>query len=228
MTKQNKEVSEPLSEQEPSPKIPDKFKDKTGDLNQAALIKSYLELEKKMATHTTIDPEDTCPEKPEDYNIQIKSELMKNDSEINKRLFELGLTCRQAQGIYDLAAEKVIPVIQNLSDLFKMDKDLSDLTKTFGGEEQFNIIARQISAWGEKNLNPEIFEALSGNKDGILAMYQMMKNQQETPVLSRTDTAQNTDTEDDLKRLMQNPKYWKYQDPDIVKRIETGFKRLYG
>ena len=227
MTKQNKEIPEILPEQESNPKIPDKFKDKSGDLNQVALIKSYLELEKKMAARPALDPMDTRPEKPEDYEIQINSELMKNDLEINKRLFDLGLTRRQAQGIYDLAAEKIIPVIKNLSETFKMDKDLSALNAAFGGEEQFNTIARQISAWGEKNLNPRIFEALSTSKDGILAMYQMMRNEQETPVLSRSENLPNTDTEEDLKRLMQTPKYWKYQDPEITKRVEAGFKRLY-
>ena len=228
MTKQNKETPEILPEQEPVPAIPEKFKDKSGDLNQAALIKSYLELEKKMAARAPVDPADIRPDKPEDYQIQINSELMKNDPEINKRLFDLGLTRRQAQGVYDLAAEKVIPVIHNLSEAFKMDKDLSELAKAFGGEEQFNTVARQISAWGEKNLNPKIFEALSANKDGIMAMYQMMKNGQESPVISRADATSNADTEEDLKRLMQNPKYWKYQDPEITKRVEAGFKRLYG
>ena len=227
MTKQNTETPEIQPEQKPAPQIPDKFKNKSGDLNADALIKSYLELEKKMASRTPIDPIDSCPDKPEDYEIKISSELMKNDPDINQRLFDLGLTRRQAQGIYDLAAEKVIPVIQNLSETFKMDKDLSELNKTFGGEEQFNQIARQISTWGEKNLNPQIFEALSSSKDGIMAMYQMMQNQQDPPVLSRTENIPNLDSEEDLKRLMQNPKYWKYQDPEIVKRVEAGFKRLY-
>ena len=228
MTKQNTETPEMQPEQKSAPKIPDKFKDKSGDLNADALIKSYLELEKKMAARAPLNPADICPEKPEDYEIQIKSDLMKNDPDINKRLFDLGLTRRQAQGVYDLAAEKVIPDIQNLSETFKLDKDLSELNKAFGGEEQFNTVARQISAWGEKNLNPKIFEALSANKDGIMAMYQMMKNSQESPVLSRSENASTPDSEEDLKRLMQNPKYWKYQDPEIVKRVEAGFRRLYG
>ena len=34
--------------------------------------------------------------------------------------------------------------------------------------------------------------------------------------------------EDELRNLMQDPRYWKHQDPEIVKRVEDGFKRLYG
>jgi len=228
MTKQKQEISQEQPSPESTPEVPPKFKGEDGALNTTALIKSYLELEKKMGSRIPVDPADQCPDKPEDYDIQIKSDLMKNDPDINQRLFDLGLTRRQAQGIYDLAAEKVIPVIQNLSEAFKMDKDLAELVKSFGGEEQFNSVARQISAWGEKNLNPKIFNALSTSKDGILAMYQMMQNQQEAPVLSRANTAAIPDTEESLKRLMQDPKYWKQQDPELVKRVEAGFKRLYG
>lgn len=34
--------------------------------------------------------------------------------------------------------------------------------------------------------------------------------------------------EKELKALMQSPKYWRDQDPEMVKRVEEGFKRLYG
>ena len=192
------------------------------------LLKSYLELEKKLSEKTEQNPYGKRPDSPENYEIQIKSNYMKNDAEINKALFDLGLTNEQVQGVYDLAAEKIIPAMEELVSVFKMDKDLSELIQFFGGNEQFNVIARQISSWGEKNLNPQVFEALSGNKDGILMMYQMMQNSQEKPVMVRPDTKDVSDTEETLKRLMQDPKYWKHQDPELTKRIENGFKRLYG
>lgn len=34
--------------------------------------------------------------------------------------------------------------------------------------------------------------------------------------------------EKELRNLMKDPRYWKHQDPEIVKRVEEGFKRLYG
>jgi len=227
MTKQNTSKSIPASSEEPmseSLPVPEKFKKEDGKINETSLLKSYLELEKKLSRPDEIKR----PEKPEDYQIQIHSNLMKNDPDINQRLFDLGLTNEQAQGIYDLAAEKVVPVIESLSETFKMEKDLSELSQAFGGEEQFNTVARQISVWGEKNLSPQIFNALSTSKDGILSMYQMMKNAQETSVLPRQNNAAVPETEASLKRLMQDPKYWKQQDPELLKRVEEGFKRLYG
>ena len=118
--------------------------------------------------------------------------------------------------------------ILSLSETFQTDRDLSDLAQTFGGVERFNTIARQISSWGEKNLDRSVFETLAASKDGIMTLYKMMCGDRENTVLPRTESSARNDSEEDLKRLMQNPKYWKQQDPEWVKRVEDGFKRLYG
>ena len=226
MTKQQTEVSETMENEEQDVKIPEKFKDaETGEINVEALLKSYLALEKKLSQKKM---DGTYPETPEGYKIQIKNTLMRNDAEINKKLFDLGFSNEQVQAVYDLAAEKVIPLILELSETVQSNKALDELEQAFGGAEQFNIIARQISAWGEKNLPTSVFETLAGSKEGILTMYKMMSSEQETPLLPRSDISQPMDTEESLKRLMQNPKYWKQQDPELVRRVENGFKRLYG
>lgn len=207
--------------------VPDKFKNADGSLNVAALMQSYLALEKKLNERLTA-PTGTRPATPEEYIVDIKSNLMTNDPEINKRLFDLGFTNEQVQAVYDIAAEKVVPVILSLSETFQTDRDLSDLAQTFGGVERFNTIARQISSWGEKNLDRSVFETLAASKDGIMTLYKMMCGDRENTVLPRTESSAHNDSEEDLKRLMQNPKYWKQQDPEWVKRVEDGFKRLYG
>ena len=55
-----------------------------------------------------------------------------------------------------------------------------------------------------------------------------MQEKQEMPVLAGKSRPENMDDEKTLRRLMQDPKYWKDQDPELVGRIEKGFKRLYG
>ena len=239
MTKQKKQmeeiketveesVPESVSPAEEQIAVPEKFKDANGNVNLNALIKSYLELEKKMSTRSEPDVKKERPESPDSYRIEIKSNLMMNDPAINQRLFDLGLNNEQVQGVYDLAAEKIIPVIEELAETFQTRQDLSELERIFGGTEQFNTIARQISGWGEKNLDSGVFNALVGTKDGILTLYKMMCNAQETPVLPRTGSVGGELSESDLKRMMQDPKYWKQQDPELMKRVEAGFKRLYG
>ena len=207
-------------------KIPEKFLDKNGELKTEELLKSYLALEKKLS-----EPKESENEKPKsaaDYKIICKNGLIESDPEINEVLFQHGFSNDQVQVVYDLASEKIIPIIQQMVADIAADKELQGLEQAFGGSEQFNTIARQISAWGEKHLDRSVFETLATSKDGIMTLYRMMCSEQEPPVLPRQDSAQPMDTEETLKRLMQSPKYWKQQDPDLVRRVENGFKRLYG
>ena len=220
MTKQQKETM--VETAEDPVQIPEKFKDaETGEVNTEALIKSYLALEKKLGQKTV----GTRPESAEGYQIKIDNPLLKNDAEINKKLFDLGFSNEQVQAVYDLAAEKVVPLIMELSDTVKSDKALAELEQMFGGAEQFNTIARQISDWGEKHLNPAVFETLAGSKDGILTLYQMMCGEREAPLLPRSAITQPVDTEESLKRLMQDPKYWK--QPPMVSVSDTFPYRKY-
>ena len=34
-------------------------------------------------------------------------------------------------------------------------------------------------------------------------------------------------TDEELREMMKDPKYWKDQDPEYVKKVENGFKKLY-
>ena len=35
-------------------------------------------------------------------------------------------------------------------------------------------------------------------------------------------------TEEDLKRMMQDPRYWKTRDPAFIAKVTNGFRRLSG
>lgn len=230
MVEQN-DTSVKTDTKDTSVSVPEKFKDaKTGEINTKALLKSYLELEKKLSERQKLLPnahKGTMPETPQDYQITFKNPLLVMDEEMNKRLFNLGFTNEQLQAVYDLAADKIIPLLNEVSADFRADKEMAELEREFGGADGFNTVARQISAWGEKNLNPAIFKALSSSKDGIMTIYKMMQEGIEQPMLDNNGKRQEPETEESLRALMRDPKYWKKQDPALVKRVEDGFKRLY-
>lgn len=52
------------------------------------------------------------------------------------------------------------------------------------------------------------------------------QNEKMLSVIGKEKTKQLQEKE--LKALMQSPKYWKEQDPETVKRVNEGFKLLYG
>jgi len=206
-------------------KVPEKFLDENGDLKTEDLLKSYLALEKKMSEPKA--PEMQIPKSAADYKIISKNPLIESDPEINEILFQHGFTNDQVQVVYDLATDKILPLMQEMVDDIATDRELQALEQEFGGAEQFNTIARQISDWGEKNLDTATFEALSKSKNGILTMYRMMQGKLESPLIQGRGKVAAFDDEETLKKLMQNPKYWRDQDPELLKRVETGFKRLY-
>ena len=203
--------------------VPEKFLDKDGNVNVNDLAKSYIALEKKLGA-----PKEGIPGDANGYQIHLKNPLMMVDEEINKRLFALGLTNEQVQGVYDIAADFIIPQIEAMTEQLSADKELKALEDEFGGAERFNEIARQLSAWGEKNLDSKTFNTLATTKDGIMTLYRMMQEKQEAPVMAGKSQLNAKDDEMTLRRLMQDPKYWKEQDPELVQRVERGFRRLYG
>ena len=206
-------------------KVPEKFLDDKGDLKTEELLKSYLALERKMSESKK--PEAEMPKSAKEYHIVSKNPLIEADEEINEILFQHGFTNDQAQVVYDLATDKILPLMEEMVQDIATDRELQGLEQEFGGPEQFNTIARQISAWAEKNVDPATFEALAKSKNGIMTLYKMMQGNLEAPLIQGRGQVATVDDEETLKKLMQNPKYWRDQDPELLKRVEAGFKRLY-
>lgn len=211
--------------------IPNKFKKQDGTINVMELLKSYLALERKLAErgnkNLLQNQKGLMPASADDYQIDLKQSGLTIDPDVNRHLFELGFTQEQVQAVYDLAAEKVVPVIQQLAMDYRTDRELADLEKEFGGADRFNQAARQIFLWGQQNLDPDVFQALSCSKEGVLTLYKMM-NSNEPRVLKEKSAVSDVITEEGLRRMMQDPRYWKQNDPAYLKKIEDGFKKLYG
>lgn len=220
--------------------VPEKFWDaEAGALRADALLKSYLELERRMSQRIAppgpdAAPEDVqrfrsaigVPDTPEGYAIRDPHALCCADPQVNARLHAAGFTPDQAQLVYDLAAERLVPLVGEVAQHLEAERERDRLRAHFGGEERFTRIAAQLSAWGGANLPPAVLDALSSSYDGVVALAQMaMKN--EPDIAREADTPAPAD-EAALRAMMRDPRYWRTREPEFVKRVTEGFRRLVG
>jgi hypothetical protein len=99
------------------------------------------------------------------------------------------------------------------------------LKNFFGSKEKMENALREINAFGERFLPSDAFDELCSTPQGIQGIYKMMQSM-EPNVLTDKNTSENL-TDDDLRNMMRDPKYWRDQDPEYVRKIENGFKKLY-
>lgn len=219
--------------------VPEKFRDpETGAVRVEALLKSYLELERRLSKSLPLPNGDDdaearerllralgWPESADAYEVEQRHPLAGPDPEVNKLLHDAGFTPRQVQLVYDLAAERLLPLIADAAAEFEADRERQRLAEHFGGAERFTEIARQVGAWGRAHLPPSVFEALAATYDGVLAMQQMM--QKAEPALARRADPQGAPDQTELRKMMQDPRYWQKREPDFVARVTDGFRRLF-
>ena len=219
--------------------VPEKFLDKNGNIKTELLLQSYLELEKKLSAMVCLPTKSSSeeekrafykklgvPDTAEMYQLNMKSDLLAVDPQVNQRLYELGFTNEQAQAVYDLAAEKVLPVVEELAQDYEAARQRIALENHFGGKERFEQIARQINSWAKQNVSAEVLDALSTTYEGVLALYKMMQSE-EPAMMPKGMPTENGLDEEGLKKLMMSPKYWRDKDPDTLKKVADGFNRLY-
>lgn len=220
--------------------IPEKFWDaETGTLRVDALLKSYRELERRLSQRAAppaadATPEDLqrfrqamgIPDTPDGYCINAPHDLCCSDPEVNRRLHAAHFSNAQAQLVYDLAAERLLPLIAEAAAQFEADRQREKLHAHFGGEERFRQVAAQLAAWGRAKLPAPVFEALSSTAEGVLALEQMMRR--EEPSLSRESAPPAAASEAELRAMMRDPRYWHTREPEFVRRVTEGFRRLVG
>lgn len=165
------------------------------------------------------------PDQPDGYCIACDHGLFEADPEINRRLHAAGFTPDQAQLLYDLAAERLVPMLKELAAEFQAEREIERLVAQFGGPERWREVSRQLLAWGRKNLPPAAVEGLSTTFEGVMALHRMMTGA-EPAALRGTGPGAGGGT-DDLHALMRDPRYWRDRDPATVARVTEGFQRLY-
>ena len=214
--------------------VPEKFLDDKGELNTSALVKSYCELEKKMSNMISVPNDDSDENAKQKFNHAIgvpenASEYPTNDlfddESVRNKFHEIGLTKKQVEEIYSIAEEFLQPTLKNLFELQNQTNAINELKNFFGGTEKMNDALREIKAFGEKYLPASAFEELCATPQGIQGVYKMMQSFEPT-VLMDKNVSENL-TDDMLRNMMRDPKYWRDQDPEYVRKIENGFKKLY-
>lgn len=214
--------------------IPEKFLNEDGTLNSDALIKSYSELEKKMGSMVSIpgeDADDQTREKfkraigvPENIDEYPVNELFEDES-VRAKFHDMGLTKKQVEQIYNIAEEYLSPMLSEIFQTSHETNAITELKKFFGSDEKMNEALREINSFGEKYLPAEAFESLCATPQGIQSVYKMMQSMEPSVTTDKNDV--NNFSDQELRRMMRDPKYWREQDPEYIRRIESGFKKLY-
>lgn len=163
------------------------------------------------------------PETPEGYAICCDHGFFEPDPELNARLHQAGFTRAQAQLVYDLAAERLVPLIREIAAEFEAERELRRLVEHFGGEAAWRETSRQILAWARRHLPPTAVEALSTTADGVLALHRMMT----TGEPATLPPGASGDTGGDLHVMMRDPRYWRDRDPAFIAKVSEAFRRLY-
>lgn len=214
--------------------VPEKFQNPDGTVNVDALMKSYNELEKKIGSMVSVPTENadkTVREKfnraigvPENANDYPTNNLFDNES-VRQKFHDMGLTKTQVEQIYSVAEEFLSPVIAELFSAKNENDEISKLEKFFGSRDKMNDALNAINTFGEKFLPRDAFDSLCSSASGIQGVYHMMQSME--PHI-KTDTGEHENlTDADLRRMMRDPKYWRDADPEYVRKIENGFKKLY-
>jgi hypothetical protein len=220
--------------------LPDKFWDhEKGEVRIDALVKSYGELERRMSApiDNDMDMDDDAtrerflraagvPKSPDEYNVSVKDNLFDPDPDMHTRLHAKGFNSDQVQEVYDLAVEKMVPMILDVAAEFQADREIERLKDHFGGQEQWQMASRQMLAYGQKNLSPEVLKGMSSSYEGIMALYQMMQSD-EPQTLGAQGKIVSSNADKDLQSMMSDPKYWRDKDPAFIAKVTDGFKNLY-
>lgn len=214
--------------------IPEKFLDDKGELNTSALVKSYCELEKKMSNMIPLPNDESDEATKQKFNHAIgvpdnatdyPTNPLFEDESVREKFHEIGLTSKQVEQIYAIAEEFLQPTLKNLFQLQNQTNAINELKKFFGDEEKMNDALREINSFGEKYLPKDAFDELCATPQGIQGIYKMMQSL-EPDVLTNKNTTEIL-SDDVLRDMMRDPKYWRDHDPEYVRKIENGFKKLY-
>ena len=223
--------------------LPKKFWS-NGEVNAKALAKSYSHLERKMSTNEDGEAEKST-EKNEnsdntaqdnaneqnnsiDENTPLVDENIKNlisNSDFEKSLQEQGFDDNQMQSIYALAGQHLNPIMERMQALNTKVME-QELEHHFGSRGNWHTAQENLQSWAGANLPDDTTLHLSSSVEGIKLMHKMMESSLEKP-LRHTGEVGDTLTEDKLRNMMSDPRYWRTKDSAYIKKVQQGFQKLF-
>jgi hypothetical protein len=213
-------------------KIPEKFRDPaTGEVRVEALLKSYLELERRLSQLSGEAANfPRPPASAQEYQIAVPNNLFDPDPGINDRLHQAGFSDQQAQLVYELAVEYIIPMIRDMAAELAAEREIERLVSRFGGPASWRETSRQILAWANKNLPTPVVEALATTEGGVMAIYDMMSqgNKASRPAITARPETNPINVGQNLDAMIRDPRYWRDKDPTFIAQVTEGFRQKYG
>ncbi|TAN59979.1 MAG: hypothetical protein EPN20_14275, partial [Magnetospirillum sp.] len=178
--------------------VPPKFWDPAkGQVRTDALLRAYLDLERRSSAMVKPSSPDGVPDSPDQYQISHSHPDLASCMAVNQRLHDAGFTRQQAQLVYDLAHDCLLPLV----DKSGQDADISHLQQHFGGEARWRQVAPQLAAWGKKNLPAGAYDALAATPDGVKILHRLMGSGE--PSLGRVPAPQDeASSEEQLKKML--------------------------
>lgn len=115
-------------------------------------------------------------------------------------------------------------------------EQISEIIPTVEGEKKKlgeNADARieSVSLFAQKYFDKDIMpivQSLASTAEGIKVLEYIQEKNNDMQISSNDSVTSNIN-EDELKKMMLSPEYWdvRKRDPEVVKAVEDGYKRLY-
>ncbi len=219
--------------------VQDKFWDaERKEVNLENLASSYNALEKKLGSRT------------EDLSKQIRTDL--EQEKLGKTPEEYKVNLPELPENVDVTVSDDMELVQWWKDTAKQNglsqeqfdqgvnafvnnavatlPDVNAEMEKLGDNAKERIEASEL--WSKKNLSPEsysTFSSLAATAEGVKVIEEIMKLTKDSPIPTTPTQVSVTPNEDDLKSMLQDPRYWdsSKRDPSYVKRVTELYEKAY-
>ena len=219
--------------------VQDKFWDaERKEVNLENLASSYNALEKKLGSRT------------EDLSKQIRQDL--EQEKLSKAPEEYKVNLPELPENVDVTVSDDMELVQWWKDTAKQNglsqeqfdqgvnafvnnavatlPDVNAEMEKLGDNAKERIEASEL--WSKKNLSPEsysTFSSLAATAEGVKVIEEIMKLTKDSPIPTTPTQVSVTPNEDDLKSMLQDPRYWdsSKRDPAYVKRVTELYEKAY-